>query len=346
MNVSGVTREGMENARPGREALPGAKRSARRTDNGAARQPGRKRRKSEDRPRSYYGLPVLNKPVWEAREIAGYLFLGGLAGASSLVAAGAEVTGRPQLARGAKLGAAGAASLSLAALVKDLGRPARFLNMLRVIKPTSPMSIGTWILSAYAPAALAAAVSDVTGRYRPAGLLATGGAAVLGPAVASYTAVLLSDTAVPAWHDARHQLPFLFTASAATAAAGLGLIAAADAEAGPMYRLAVAAALSDLAAGEVLEHRLDPVVRRGYEQGPAGTLMPAGKALAAAGAAGAVVGALTKSRAVRAGAGLALLAASACTRFGVFHAGINSAQDPAATVEPQRARKNSRDTVT
>ena len=114
------------------------------------RRGGRKRR-GDDGPRSYYGLPVIKKPVWEAREIAGYLFLGGLAGASSAVALGVELTGRPRLARGAKAAAAGAAALSLAALVKDLGRPARFLNMMRVFKPTSPMSVGTWILSAYAP---------------------------------------------------------------------------------------------------------------------------------------------------------------------------------------------------
>jgi Polysulphide reductase, NrfD len=160
---------------------------------------------------------------------------------------------------GAKIGAAGAASLSLAALIKDLERPTRFVNMLRVFKPTSPMSVGTWILSGYVPATLAAAASDVTGLYGPVGLLSTAGAALLGPAVASYTAVLVSDTAVPAWHEARHVMPFLFVASAAAAAAGLGLISVADGEAGPMYRLAVAGALGELAAQELLEHRLDPV---------------------------------------------------------------------------------------
>jgi hypothetical protein len=340
MNVSEVTRQGLSGARPGREALPGAKRP---TGSRAAGQ-GQDRREQAggEPPISYYGLPVLNKPVWEPREIAGYFFLGGLAGASSLVALGAELTGRPQLARGAKLGAAGAISLSLAALVKDLGRPERFLSMLRVFKPTSPMSVGTWIVSGYAPAALAAAACDVTGRYQAAGRVAAGGAALLGPGVASYTAVLLSNTAVPAWHEARAEMPFLFTASAASAAAGLGLITAADSEVGPVCRLAVAGAVGELAAGELMLRGMDPAVRRGYDHGRAHVLLTASKALAATGAAAAVGSAVTGSRALRAAAGVALLAASACTRFGVFYAGMSSADDPEATVGPQRARLRDR----
>lgn len=331
MSASRVTKSGLEGARPGREALPGAKRPARRTGAG-----DRRGRRDEDQPRSYYGLPVLNKPVWEAREIAGYLFLGGLAGASSLVALGAQVTGRPRLARGAKTGAAGAAALSLAALVKDLGRPTRFLNMLRVFKPTSPMSVGTWILSGYASAAAAAAVSDLTGVMPAAGRAATGAAAALGPAVASYTAVLIADTAVPAWHDAHREMPFLFVSSAASAAAGLGLICAADGETAPVRRLAILGAAGDLTAETLLEHRLEPVVRLAYEQGKAGALLRASKALSAAGGLAAALGG--GFRPIRMAAGAALLAASACTRFGVFYAGVASAEDPAATIEPQRAR--------
>ncbi len=110
---------------------------------------------------SYYGRPVVKEPTWAPLDIAGYLFLGGLAGASSTLAAGAQLSGRPGLARPLKLGAVGAISLSLVALVHDLGRPARFLNMLRVFKPTSPMSVGVWILSAYAPAAGAAALGEL-----------------------------------------------------------------------------------------------------------------------------------------------------------------------------------------
>jgi len=159
---------------------------------------------------SYYGKPVLNAPVWEPRDIAGYLFLGGLAGASSLLGAGAQLTGRTALERAAKAGALGAACLSMAALAHDLGRPARFANMLRVFKISSPMSVGSWILAGYVPAAAAAAASALTGRLPRTGATATAGAALLGPAVATYTAVLISDTAVPAWHDGYPELPFVF----------------------------------------------------------------------------------------------------------------------------------------
>ncbi len=98
------------------------------------------------------------------------------------------------------------------------------------------MSVGTWILGGYAPAALAAAASDLTGIRPAAGLAANGGAALLAPAVASYTAVLVADTAVPAWHEARAVMPFLFVASAASAGARLGLAVAADGEEGPVRR--------------------------------------------------------------------------------------------------------------
>jgi formate-dependent nitrite reductase membrane component NrfD len=336
VNKSQVTMEGLQDARPGREALPGSKRPARRGGSGQHRRRGGREPRLDDAPRSYYGMPVLNKPVWDAREIAGYFFLGGLAGASSAVALGAELTGKPQLARGAKVAAAGAAALSLAALVKDLGRPARFLNMLRVFKPTSPMSVGTWIFSAYAPAAIVSAASDVTGVLPGVGLAATAGAAALGPALASYTGVLLADTAVPAWHDARRELPFLFVASAATAAAGVGLGCAADGETAPVRYLALAGGGAELAAEALLESRLHPVVGRAYHEGNAGKLLRAAKVLTAAGSLGAALSA--RSRPVRLVSAAALLAASACTRFGVFYAGVASAEDPAATIEPQRAR--------
>ena len=93
--------------------------------------------------RSYYGRSVLKAPTWKARDIAGYFFLGGLAGGSALLAAGADATGRPG-ACAARRGWSPPAqpALSLAALVHDLGRPERFVHMLRVVKPTSPMSIG------------------------------------------------------------------------------------------------------------------------------------------------------------------------------------------------------------
>ncbi|HEY7264926.1 MAG TPA: NrfD/PsrC family molybdoenzyme membrane anchor subunit, partial [Trebonia sp.] len=115
----------------------------------------------------------------------GYLFLGGLAGGSSLLAACADLTGREVLGRVAKTGAAAASLMSVTALIHDLGGPERFLHMMRVFKVTSPMSVGSWLLGAYVPAAGVAALTALTGRLRWTGYAATAGAALLGPAVAS-----------------------------------------------------------------------------------------------------------------------------------------------------------------
>ncbi|HEY3960777.1 MAG TPA: NrfD/PsrC family molybdoenzyme membrane anchor subunit [Solirubrobacteraceae bacterium] len=334
-----VTREGLEGVRPGREARTWSHEGSgqgRRT-----RRSPRKRRR-EEAFSSYYGRPVVKEATWQAMDIAGYFFLGGLAGASSVLAAGAQLTGRPRLARPLKLGAAGAIHLSLIALIHDLGRPARFLNMLRVFKPTSPMSVGVWVLFAYAPAATAAALGELTGtgeldrRVRPIADAGTAGAAMLGPAVASYTAALVANTATPAWHEGHREMPFVFVSSAASAAAGLGLLGAPLAQNGPAVRLAMIGAAGELTAVKLLERRVG-IVAETYHEGRAGKLMRTAEALTA----GAVAGALVLGRRNRLGAalsGAALLAASACTRFGIFEAGLASARDPKYTVQPQRDR--------
>lgn len=338
MNSTKVTTKGQEGARPGREALPGFGRPSGYAALEGQRYRGRKKRHPEEF-KSYYGLPVIKRPVWEAREVAGYFFLGGLAGASSTLALLAQVTGRRSLGRAAKVGAAGAILLSLVALVKDLGRPMRFLNMLRVVKPTSPMNVGTWVLTAYAPAAVAAAASEVTGLMPVVGFLSTAGAALLGPAVASYTAVLICNTAVPAWHDARAHMPFIFVSSAAMAASGLGLVVAKDLDVGPAQRLALMASASELVVGPRMEKSLAPEVAQAYQEGKPRTLLRASRALSIVGALGALAG--TRAPGLRRVGGAALMAASACTRFGIFYAGVASAASPAATVAPQRARLDS-----
>lgn len=356
MSGSDVTREGLRGARPDRDAITGARDAAKGGSRGE-RGPARKRRGEQPMVPpaefgSYYGQPILKSPVWEAPDIPGYLFLGGLAGGSSLLGAGADLTGRPVLATVAKTGAAGAGALSLAALVHDLGRPERFLHMLRVFKVTSPMNVGSWLLAAYMPAAGAAALTALTGRLPRIGAAATAGAAVLGPAVASYTAALISDTAVPSWHDGYPEMPFVFTGSGAMAAGGLGLLGAGllDAspnETPPARNLAVLGAAMETAALERMERRVG-LSAEPYSKGRGGAYVKAGKILAAAGTAGAVLstpgllaGRLIPGRAGRviaAASGAALLAASAATRWGIFHAGLASAQDPKYTVVPQRQR--------
>jgi formate-dependent nitrite reductase membrane component NrfD len=287
---------------------------------------------------SYYGQPVLHAPTWEARDIAGYLFLGGLAGASSVLAAGAELTGRKRLARGCKVGAAAAISASAYALVHDLGRPERFVNMLRTIKPSSPMSVGSWLLAAYGPQVGVAAAADLTGIMPGVGRLATLGAGALGPAVAAYTAPLIADTAVPTWHDAHRELPFVFVGSAASAAGGLGMVTTPVAEAGPARRASLLGGALELASLRIMESRMG-LSAEPLRDGKAGRLIRAAEALTVGGM---VVGGLLggRSRLAAAAAGAMSLAGSACTRFGIFHAGVASAEDPKYTVRPQRERLN------
>jgi hypothetical protein len=288
---------------------------------------------------SYYGKPVLNQPTWSSPDIPGYLFLGGLAGGASLLAAGADLTGRPALSRAAKTGALGAGAVSLAALVHDLGRPARFLHMMRTFKVTSPMSVGSWLLAGYVPAAGVAAGSALTGRLPRIGAVATAGAALIGPAVASYTAALISNTAVPAWHDGYPEMPFVFVGSGAMAAGGLGMLAVAPDEAEPARYLALLGAAMEAAAFERMERRIG-LSAEVYSQSRGGGYVRAGKLLSAAGAAGALLGG--GRRAVAALSGAALIASSAATRWGIFHAGLASAADPKYTVLPQRQRRDQR----
>ncbi|GAA4692970.1 polysulfide reductase NrfD [Pseudonocardia yuanmonensis] len=302
--------------------------------------------------RSYYGRPVLKAPVWEWK-IAAYLFCGGLAAGSSVVAAGADLTNRPTLRRSSRLGSLGALLASLYFLVSDLGRPERFHHMLRVLKPTSPMSVGTWILSAFGAGAGAAAVSEVVpSRLRrtwPARLLHRlarplgVSAAATAPGVASYTAVLLSHTAVPGWSEVRDELPFVFVGSAAASGGGFGMICAPVSEAGPARAFAAAGAAGELVASRVMEHRLG-LVGEVYREGHVGRLRRASEALTAAGLAGTLLVA-HRSRAGAAASGLALLAGSALQRFGVFEAGVASTKDPKYVVVPQRERLDVRNGV-
>jgi hypothetical protein len=296
--------------------------------------------------RSYYGRQIIKSPVWKTPDVPLYLFLGGLAATSSGLAAWGGVTDRPSLRRTGRLAAAGGAIGGTVFLVHDLHRPQRFLHMLRVFKPTSPLSVGTWILSPFATFAAATAAAEVVtdlvpgeqgiGRWiRRAGNASGFAAAAIGPALGTYTAVLLSNTAVPTWHEAHRELPVLFAGSAAAAGGGMGLIGASVRENVPAARLAVGGAALELAVGEYMERKLG-LLGDVYHKGKASTLMKASKACLAAGIVGTVLGRRRRWSAALSGA--ALMAGSALTRFGVFEAGMASSRDPAHIVVPQRER--------
>ncbi|MDQ6874854.1 MAG: polysulfide reductase NrfD [Actinomycetota bacterium] len=289
--------------------------------------------------RSYYGRQVIHTPTWKVPDVPAYLYLGGLAGTSATMAALADVTNRPALRRSGRLAAGAGAMGSVAFLVHDLGVPTRFLNMLRVFKPTSPLSVGSWILAPFSGLAAAAALSELTGRLPFLGRLAGVGSAALGPPLATYTAVLLADTAVPSWHEVYRELPFAFAGSAMASGAGVAMVAAPPAQAGPARRLALLGGALELAAVHRLEHG-HGLLSEPYLTGRAGTLLRMARGLTAAGAAGSLVSRRSRSRSVLSGA--LLTAGSVCMRFGVFQAGIASAKDPKYTVVPQRERLQGR----
>jgi len=176
----------------------------------------------------YYGLPTLKQPVW-TWEVPAYFFVGGAAGAAATIAAAARMAGgRPELVRDARWIAAVGGAISPPLLIGDLGRPERFLNMLRVFKLQSPMSVGAWTLVAFSNAAGAAAFADwidrATGGRVPVRVIGNAAetvAAATGLVLSTYTGVLIGATAIPVWSDNVRVLPVHFGASAVGAAVSI-----------------------------------------------------------------------------------------------------------------------------
>ncbi len=291
-------------------------------------------------PRSYYGQPVIAKPVW-SKEIPLYFWVGGVAGASAPLALLASWRGNDELARRAQGAALAGAVISPVLLIKDLGKPQRFLNMLRVFKVTSPMSVGSWILSGFGAAVTLGAMREFTGLLPRLGRAGQYAGAVLGPGLATYTATLISNTAVPAWHDARDEMPFVFAASSLATAGGLATALTPSRSAAAARRLTVAGAAAELVLTEVVKRRLSERVGNAYHGGRPGQFLRAAEGLTGVGA---VVVATSRGRRPAAIAGgLAVLAGGLLERWGIFRAGVASALDPTATVGPQRDRLNHRE---
>ncbi len=295
----------------------------------------------EEETRNYYGRPVLKEPTW-TWEIPAYFFAGGLAGASSGFALMARLAGNDELARRAHLVALGGAAVSPVLLISDLGRPERFYEMLRVIKPTSPMSIGTWVLSAFGATTGVAVTHDLLGIFPRLGRLAEAISAALGLPLATYTAVLIADTSVPVWHEARRELPLVFAASSAASAGAAALILTPVENDGPARRLAAGGTLLEFGAVELMKRRLGKFMAEPYEGGRPDRFDKLSKALSGVGAA-ITAFAGRKSRAVTVVGGTMILAGALCERWSIYEAGFPSSRDPKYTVMPQRERLRHRD---
>jgi hypothetical protein len=289
--------------------------------------------------RSYYGRPVLKEPVWK-QEIPWYLFTGGLGGASAVLSAAARVSGNERLARRSIYIGAASDAVSPVLLIADLGRPERFLNMLRVFKVTSPMSVGSWILAVSCSASSLSAFLHAIRRFHRISDAARAVAAGSGAPLAVYTGTLFADTAIPVWHEARRELPFLFGSSAAASAGAAAAIAVPPAEAAPARRLAVGGALVENAVMVAMERRLG-MIGEPYKQDEAGRYAKLAKACTLGGA-GLLALAGRRSRLASIAGGALVLGGEAALRWSVFKAGFQSARDPKYTIIPQRERVDGR----
>jgi DMSO reductase anchor subunit len=285
---------------------------------------------------SYYGHPIVKEPTW-SWEIPVYFVTGGVSGISSGLSFAARVSGNQELARRAQLAAFATIAVSPPLLISDLGRPARFYNMLRLIKPSSPMSVGSWILSATGAATALSTLGMLTGRAPRLSFASSASAAALGLPLSTYTAVLISNTSVPIWHEARRHMPFLFATSSSAGAGALSTLLAPHAAAAPARRLAVIAAALELATSELMERHVGDLGEP-LRRGRIGRMSTAAKLLAGAGAA--VIGTLGRRNALAARSGAVLMLSGVMlTRWSIFRAGFESARDPKYTVEPQRRRQ-------
>ena len=284
---------------------------------------------------SYYDRPIVKEPVWKS-EIPWYLFAGGIAGGCSALHGLSRVTGNERLAKSSLMVGALAELASPLLLISDLGRPERFLNMLRVFKVTSPMSVGSWILFVSSGASNTAAALELIGKLKPVKVLAEVVSFAAGPPLATYTGALLANTAIPVWSEARDELPWLFGASAAASGGAATALVTPGGAAGPARRAAVAGTALELGLMELMQRRLG-LVGEVYRQGEAGRYLRVSKACASAGAALLAWRGRRSRLATTVGSGL-VLAGEAALRWSVFKAGFQSARDPRHTVIPQRER--------
>ncbi len=236
---------------------------AREAVDGTVSEAARRMRGGAETPARISG-PFVNGPVW-TWEIPVYFWLGGIATGSSFVAVAADAAGDTRTARIARRVTLAAVLPGSPLLILDLGRPLRFLHMLRIFKPRSPMSMGSWCLTAFTNTAMGAVGADLLGRPRLARGLG-GATAGLGLYLGSYTGVLLAATAIPVWARSRLLLApiFVSTGVAGGAAANRLLLSAlgrgADHPASRALRaIETGAMVADLALSQVNGRRLGRV---------------------------------------------------------------------------------------
>lgn len=283
----------------------------------------------------YYGIPMLKEPQW-SWEIPVYFFVGGAAGAAAVIAQFAQMTGaETKVVRDARVVAGIGAMLSPALLVSDLGVPSRFLNMLRVFKVQSPMSVGVYIVSAFGPPSVLAGMASWLRSGRSGKLLkiveSTAGlfSALAGLGMATYTGVLIGATAIPVWNQNIDSLPIHFALSGLGAgASAIQLMGHEDSRA--LNMLGMAASLGETLIGVKLESKPGPV-NEPLKKGTSGIITRLGGLLSgplplALRLSAAFAGERRSKQLVRIAAATTV-AGSFLTRVGWIRAGHASAQD-------------------
>jgi len=283
----------------------------------------------------YYGIPMLKEPQW-SWEIPIYFFVGGAAGAAAVIAELAQMTGaNAEVVRDARTVAAIGAILSPALLVSDLGVPSRFLNMLRVFKVQSPMSVGVYIVSLFGPTAMAAKVVNWARRNGSGTMLkiieGTAGlfAALSGLGMATYTGVLIGATAIPVWNENIDTLPIHFALSGL--AAGVSAIQLmGHEESRALNILGIAASAGETLEGTKLELKKQPA-SEAIKKGLSGAITRLGGVLSGpfplALRLAAIFAKDARSKNLVRAASAASLAGSLLTRVGWIRAGHSSARD-------------------
>ncbi|HEX4281331.1 MAG TPA: NrfD/PsrC family molybdoenzyme membrane anchor subunit [Solirubrobacteraceae bacterium] len=227
--------------------------------------------------------PFIHAPVWSGM-VATYFWFGGMASGSAFVSLACDAAGDHRSAAIARKVALGAVAPAPLLLIADLGRPERFLNMMRIFKPRSPMNTGAWCLVAFSGSAALAVGCDLIGRPKAARAL---GAltSLFGSYLGSYTGVLLACTAVPLWSGSRTILgpAFVATATATGAAATrLVLVASGLPDGHPTRRalgtIETASMLTELSISAVGERRLGDAARA-LDHGRPGVYFRAAKTL-------------------------------------------------------------------
>lgn len=281
----------------------------------------------------YYGIHLLKEPGW-SWEIPPYFFVGGAAGSAAVVGAVAHWTGRDlRLARDCRFIAAAGAVISSGLLISDLGRPERFLAMLRVFKRQSPMSVGAWTLAAFGSFSGAAAFAEIAAdRFglpvRVLGNIAEGFSALAGLPFSNYTGVLIGATVIPVWNEHVGSLPIHFGMSGLNSAVGILELMGHSNPA--LNTLGIGAAAIESLEGVNIEISRKPAVEP-LKRGTSGLITRIGGVLSgpvplALRIAAAFAG-RRRSKQLRKAAAISSVTGSMLTRIAWVHAGHVSARD-------------------